>query len=67
MPVLEERLKNSKLPMPAKLIDNLSRDLGDALTGQVADTPKGRYRAATSLRLFRSFLEKINIRSLDML
>jgi len=67
MPVLEERLKSANLPMPARLIDTLSRELGDALADQVADNPKGRYRAATSLRLFRSFLEKINIRSLDLL
>jgi CO/xanthine dehydrogenase FAD-binding subunit len=67
MAVLEERLKNAALPIPSKLTDTLFRDLGDALANQVEDTPKGHYRAATSLRLFRSFLEKINIRSLDML
>jgi CO/xanthine dehydrogenase FAD-binding subunit len=67
MAALEERLKNTNLPMPAKLIDTLFRDLDEALSDQVEDTPKGHYRAATSLRLFRFFLEKINIRSLDML
>jgi CO/xanthine dehydrogenase FAD-binding subunit len=65
--VLEERLKNASLPLPSKLIDTLLRDLADAVSNQVEDTPKGHYRAATSLRLFRFFLEKINIRSLDML
>ena len=67
MAVLEERLKNAALPIPSKLTDTLFRDLGDALANQVEDTPKGHYRAATSLRLFRSFLEQINIRSLDMM
>jgi CO/xanthine dehydrogenase FAD-binding subunit len=64
---LEERLENASLPLASKLIDNLIHDLEGALAKQVEDTPKGHYRAATSLRLFRSFLEKINIRSLDML
>jgi CO/xanthine dehydrogenase FAD-binding subunit len=67
MAALEERLKNTNLPMPAKLIDTLFRDLTEALSDQVENTPRGHYRAATSLRLFRFFLEKINIRSLDML
>ena len=67
MPVLEERLKNASLPIPSKLIDTLFRDLADALADQVEDTPAGHYRAATSLRLFRWFIEKINLRSLDMM
>ncbi|UCF96020.1 MAG: FAD binding domain-containing protein [Spirochaetaceae bacterium] len=64
---LETRLKNSSLPVPSKLIDALLRDLEDALSDQVDDTPTGIYRRATSLRLFRWFLEKINTRSLEML
>jgi CO/xanthine dehydrogenase FAD-binding subunit len=67
MPVLEERLKNSSLPIPSKLIDVLFRDLAEALATEVEDTPTGRYRSAASLRLFRFFLEKINLQSLDML
>ena len=67
MPVLEERLKNASLPIPSKLIDTLFRNLADALADQVEDTPAGHYRAATSLRLFRWFIEKINLRSLDMM
>jgi len=67
MPVLEERLKNASLPIQSKLIDTLFRDLADALSDQVEDTPRGHYRAATSLRLFRWFVGKINIRSLDFL
>ena len=57
----------TNLPIPSKLIDTLSRDLAEALAGQVEDTPAGRYSAATSLRLFRWFIEKTNLRSLDML
>jgi len=67
MTVLEERLKNANLPVPSKLTDTLLRDLDDALADQVDDTAKGHYSRATSLRLLRCFLEKINIRSLDML
>ncbi len=67
LPVLEERLKNISLPMQSKLLDTLFRDLADALSDQVEDTPRGHYRAATSLRLFRWFIEKINLRSLDFL
>jgi CO/xanthine dehydrogenase FAD-binding subunit len=67
LPILEERLKNTNLPIAPKLIDTLIRDLADALVPQVEDTPAGHYRAATSLRLFRSFLEKINIQSLDLM
>jgi CO/xanthine dehydrogenase FAD-binding subunit len=67
LPVLEERLKNTSLPISSKLFDTLLRDLADALAAEVEDTPTGRYRGATSLRLFRSFLEKINLQSLDML
>ena len=63
--LLEERLKNSSLPIPSKLSESLYRDLDSALAGQVEDTPKGRYRAATSLRLVRWFLEAINHRSLE--
>jgi xanthine dehydrogenase small subunit len=63
---LEERVKNASLPIPTRLMDGLFHDLADALADQVEDTPRGRYRAATSLRLFRSFLDRINIRSLDI-
>jgi CO/xanthine dehydrogenase FAD-binding subunit len=64
---LEERLKNAPLPVPPKLSGSLYRDLEEALAGQVEDTPKGHYRRATALRLFRWFIEKINVRSLDIL
>jgi CO/xanthine dehydrogenase FAD-binding subunit len=67
MPVLEERLENTNLPIPSKLISALYRDLAEALGTEVEDTPTGRYRAAASLRLFRFFLEKINLQSLDIL
>jgi CO/xanthine dehydrogenase FAD-binding subunit len=67
MAVLEERLKNTNLPIPAKLTEGLSRDLAEALQSEAEDTPTGRYRTAISLRLFRFFLEKINLQSLDML
>ena len=67
VPVLEERLENINLPIPAKLMGALFRELGEALTTEVEDTPTGRYRAAASLRLFRFFLEKINLQSLDIL
>ena len=67
MPVLEERLESTNLPIPSKLIDALFRDLAEALTTEVEDTPTGRYRAAASLRLFRFFLEKINLQSLGIL
>jgi hypothetical protein len=64
---LEERLKNANLPIPSKLTDSLFRDFADALADQVDDTARGNYRAATSLRLLRWFIEKINVRSLDLL
>jgi hypothetical protein len=63
---LEQRLKNSNLPIPSKLSDSLYRDLESELAEQVEDTPKGRYRAATSQRLVRWFLETINHRSLEL-
>jgi CO/xanthine dehydrogenase FAD-binding subunit len=67
MPVLEERLKSINLPIPSKLMDALFRELSEALRAEVEDTPAGRYRAAASLRLFRFFLEKINLESLEIL
>jgi CO/xanthine dehydrogenase FAD-binding subunit len=67
MPVLEERLKGTSLPIPSKLTDALFRDLQEALKAEGENTPTGRYRAAASLRLFRFFLEKVNLQSLDIL
>jgi hypothetical protein len=55
------------VPVPSKFIDTLSHDLDEALNEQVADTPAGHYRRATSLRLFRWFMETVNTRSLEIL
>ena len=65
LPVLEERLEGVNLPIPSKVMDALFREL-EALKTAVEDTPTGRYRAAASLRLFRFFLEKINLQSLEI-
>lgn len=67
MLALEGRLKNASVPVPSKFIDTLSHDLDEALNEQVADTPAGHYRRATSLRLFRWFMETVNTRSLEIL
>ena len=64
---LEEKLKNASLPVPAKSIDSLINDLGEALSDQADDSARGRYRKATALRLTRWLLEKLNSRSLEML
>jgi CO/xanthine dehydrogenase FAD-binding subunit len=67
IPALEARLKNTSLPIASKLLTSLCDDLDSALDGQIADTLTGRYRAATSRRLFRWFLENLNARSLEIL
>jgi CO/xanthine dehydrogenase FAD-binding subunit len=65
--VLEDRLNNISLPVPSRLVETLLHDLADALSAEVEDTATGRYRVATALRLLRSFIEAINLRSLDIL
>jgi CO/xanthine dehydrogenase FAD-binding subunit len=67
LPGLESRLKNASMPVSTKLIDSLLADLDAALGNEVEDSPEGRYRKATALRLFRWFMEKVNSRSLEML
>jgi CO/xanthine dehydrogenase FAD-binding subunit len=67
MAALETRLKNATVPVSAKLIDSLLADLDEALSEQVDDTPTGGYRKATSLRLFRWFMNRLNARTLEIL
>jgi CO/xanthine dehydrogenase FAD-binding subunit len=67
MAAQETRLKNAAVPLSAKLTDSLIAGLEDGLADQVEDTPLGRYKRATSVRLFRWFIEKLNARTLEML
>jgi CO/xanthine dehydrogenase FAD-binding subunit len=67
LPGLESRLKNAAVPVSTKLIDSLLADLDAALEEEVDDSTEGRYRKATTARLFRWFMEKVNSRSLELL
>jgi len=67
VPGLESRLKNVSVPVTTKLFDSLLADLDAVLGEEVEDSPEGRYRKATALRLFRWFIERVNSRSLEIL
>ena len=62
---LETRLKGARLPLPARELEALVRELRAEIESRKAAEPVGGYVLATAVRLLRAFLQWINERGLE--